>query len=82
LDKERKIVIMGIHIIGLEEGYSYEGVWTNDTDILEEWYEEGIISKEEMLDLGFTEKHLLELVEEINKIEREINKEWTCKKEQ
>jgi hypothetical protein len=27
-------------------------------------------------------KHLLELVEEINKIEREINKEWTCKKEQ
>ena len=74
--------IMGIHIIGLEEGYSYEGVWTNDTDILEEWYEEGIISKEEMLDLGFTEKHLLELVEEINLIEREINKEWTCKKEQ
>jgi len=73
---------MGIHIIGLEEGYSYEGVWTNDTDILEEWYEEGIISKEEMLDLGFTEKHLLELVEEINLIEREINKEWTCKKEQ
>jgi len=73
---------MGIHIIGLEEGYSYEGVWTNDQDILEEWYEEGIISKEEMLSLGFTEKHLLELVEEINKIEREINKEWTCKKEQ
>jgi len=73
---------MGIHIIGLEEGYSYEGVWTNDTDILEEWYEEGIISKEEMLDLGFTEKHLLELVEEINLIEREINKEWTCKSEQ
>jgi len=57
-------------------------VWTNDTDILEEWYEEGIISKEEMLDLGFTEKHLLELVEEINLIEREINKEWTCKSEQ
>jgi len=27
-------------------------------------------------------KHLLELVEEINLIEREINKEWTCKKEQ
>ena len=73
---------MGIHIIGLEEGYSYEGVWTNDQDILEEWYEEGIISKEEMLSLGFTEKHLLELVEEINLIEREINKEWTCKSEQ
>jgi len=49
---------MGIHIIGLEEGYSYEGVWTNDTDILEEWYGEGIISKEEMLDLGFTEDML------------------------
>lgn len=50
--------IMGIHIIGLEEGYSYEGVWTNDTDILEEWYEEGIITTEEMKDLGFTEDML------------------------
>jgi hypothetical protein len=60
--------IMGIHIIGLEEGYSYEGVWTNDTDILEEWYEEGIITTEEMKDLGFTEADLLEIIKRINKI--------------
>ena len=51
-------IIGGIHIISGEEGYSYEGVWTNDQDTLEEWYEEGIISKEEMLDLGFTEDML------------------------
>ena len=57
-----------ITIIGLEEGFSYEGVWTNDTDILEEWYEEGIITTEEMKDLGFTEADLLEIIKRINKI--------------